>query len=786
MEGLLALVAVAAIIAPIVIIATLYSRITRIERDFRHLSASIPDIIRKFLEERPAATGTAATRVTTEDIRRAAESPGKLPPVPAPAPALPPRQEISPPAPPVAPSRTKEEWEALIGGKLLNRIGALALIIGVGFFLKYAFDKDWINETARVLIGAATGGALLLLAVRTHKRGLAIFAQGLLGAGIAILYLSVYASFNFYHLVPQLVAFVLMTCVTALAFVFGFRYDSLAIALMAWLGGFLTPFLLSTGEANEMGLFTYIALLDAGILVISLKKTAWTVLEPLALAGTWLVYVLWYLSQYVDEFFSLTLYFVLLFWILFHVLTTGRALRGEPSFKILRLFTATAGGIFAYVALYALLEPGYHAWTGAATLLGGLLYAGTALALRAKNPAAERWIALDGMGAAILVISATAIQFTGFMTVSIWAVEALALAWLGSRYERVHFSVLSFALFLVAGFKLLVTEGALVPPSTEHALVFFNPRGLTYAVLAVSAWMSSTMFSHVRGRAGALLRGAVSAGASVLVFVLLSVETAAYFTRLIRESPVESHASLEFNRWLTLAVVWSVYGALSTWIGMRRDEKPAYAIGLVSLLIGGATAAFAGFTFEPIAGFVLLFNWRFAALLAVALIGFSLAWRMGTGRADAPRRREIFPVLRMGVVILLLVLVTAETKDFFGRDIALANGEGFADSTSVEITRLENLRQLSLSGVWLVFSIALMTIGILRRSRALRIASIVLFGGTILKIFIYDLSFLDTLYRIFSFIGLGVILLGVSYAYQRYKDAIFPSEPPERGSPPNA
>ena len=127
-------------------------------------------------------------------------------------------------------SRTREEWEALIGGKLLNRIGALALIIGIGFFLKYAFEHDWISETVRVLIGFAVGAGLLFGGAYSHKKGLQVFAQGIIGAGIAILYLSVYASFNFYHLVPRTVAFVMMAIVTALTFLQALKYNSLAVS----------------------------------------------------------------------------------------------------------------------------------------------------------------------------------------------------------------------------------------------------------------------------------------------------------------------------------------------------------------------------------------------------------------------------------------------------------------------------------------------------------------------------------------------------------------------------
>ncbi len=128
---------------------------------------------------------------------------------------------------------------------------------------------------------------------------------------------------------------------------------------------------------------------------------------------------------------------------------------------------------------------------------------------------------------------------------------------------------------------------------------------------------------------------------------------------------------------------------------------------------------------------------------------------------------------------LLLVLLTGETRDMFERAISVAGGSDVQGQYG-EVTRLENLEQLSLSGVWLLFSIGVMTFGIWRRTRILRHTAIVLFGFTILKIFIYDLSFLDTLYRIVSFVALGLILLAVSYLYQRYRAII--ADPSETGT----
>ncbi|MCX6139467.1 MAG: DUF2339 domain-containing protein, partial [Candidatus Kapabacteria bacterium] len=158
--------------------------------------------------------------------------------------------------PPKAPGRTNAEWEMLIGGKLLNRIGSVAIVLAMVFFLKYAFDNDLIPPIGRVGIGFAAGAALIYAAHRWMKKGLAGFAQGIASTAITILYLSAYATYGFYDILPQPIAFLLMVGVTCLAVWRAIAHNSLIVAIMAALGGFTTPGWLSTGEMNTVGLFT--------------------------------------------------------------------------------------------------------------------------------------------------------------------------------------------------------------------------------------------------------------------------------------------------------------------------------------------------------------------------------------------------------------------------------------------------------------------------------------------------------------------------------------------------
>jgi uncharacterized membrane protein len=220
-----------------------------------------------------------------------------------------------------------------------------------------------------------------------------------------------------------------------------------------------------------------------------------------------------------------------------------------------------------------------------------------------------------------------------------------------------------------------------------------------------------------------------------------------------------------------MAVVWSLYALVLVWVAQRADIRPVLFSGISLALVAACLAGLRGIAFDPLMAFTPVFNIRvYVILFAAAVLFLEIRW-LRSSRVQStwiPELREA--ILILGVA-LLLVLFTGETRDVYEQAIAIAASSAVQGGVE-EAARLENLKQLSLSGVWLVFSIAVMAFGMWRRTRTLRLVAMVLFGFTILKIFIYDLSFLDTLYRIFSFLALGLILLTVSYLYQRYRAII--------------
>jgi uncharacterized membrane protein len=700
-----------------------------------------------------------------------------VPPLPAPSAATPSPQQkpVSPP------SRTREEWEALIGGKLLNRIGALALLIGIGLFLKYAFDNNLISETVRVLIGTGIGFACLFGAYRSERRGFRVFAQGLAGAGIGILYLSGYASFNYYHIVSQPVAFVLLAALTFMSLEIGSRYDSIAVSLFGWLGGILTPLMLGTGESNEAGLFGFLSFLNLGVILVLLRKKTWMGLEVLALIGTYTWYLVWFADYYTPADLPLTLFFLALFWVFFHGYDLFCALRGASSLPDLRRLVAALHALTMYGALYALLETGHSGYTGLATLVAALLYGASATLVMLRAPKETGVIAQYTLAAVSLVAITAAVEFERFTIILLWAAEACCLYWLGVKKSRRYLRIAGGILFGLTAITLLALDGSLKFTPIEEFRLFLNIRATAYFWFAATLAMGAVTAARPGGREQPGVAEVFHYGWIAALFVLLTVET----NDLFRFWSVGAHGLEEsssiFARLMVLAAVWSVYSlglsAVGRWAGLRA----VLFSGMWLVLGAGCLAGLRGLSFDPLSMYTPVANIRVGMILvAVAALVIHVYQARGYSyRSDwIP---EMAGVMRIMAVALLLVLLTSEVRDAFEKAIQqiagggviqgmAEGGEGSAQGS--EITRLENLEQLSLSASWLFFSIVLMIWGIWKRTRNLRIMSIVLFGVAILKIFIYDLSFLDTLYRIGSFVGLGVILLFVSYLYQRYKAVI--------------
>jgi uncharacterized membrane protein len=176
--------------------------------------------------------------------------------------------------------------EYAVASQWLLRIGILILVVGIGFFLKYSVEHGLISEEARVGLASITGLGMLIAGTRLLGRKYHVLGQGLMGGGLATLYFAVFAAANFYRLIDQVPAFILMSVVTALAGAIAVRFNSILVVVLGIIGGYGTPIMLSTGVVNFPGLYGYILVLGIGVLGISYWKN-WPLVNYLSFAFTY-------------------------------------------------------------------------------------------------------------------------------------------------------------------------------------------------------------------------------------------------------------------------------------------------------------------------------------------------------------------------------------------------------------------------------------------------------------------------------------------------------------------
>lgn len=527
--------------------------------------------------------------------RPASQAPVAPPTAPTTGPAepIPPRPFIPPPAAPQA----EGNLESRIGSHWLNRIGITAVLVGVSYFLKFAFDNNWIGAGGRVTIGLIAGIAVVIWSERFRNRGYRVFSYSLKAVGIGVLYLSLWAAFQLYHLVPAGIAFVAMLAVTAATASMALGQDAEILAAFALAGGFLTPVLLSTGQNRELQVFSYVAILDAATLVLVTFK-AWQRLLILSFAGTLLLYIGWYSEFYSGSQLRPTLGFATLFFALFALAPLVARPRnqeeGTDKVSLIALFLALVNAGVYFLEVYAMYEGVNRtalAWFALA-LAAAYIWLSRQAAPRYGESAQEA-IRLLHLGLAIAFITiAIPIRLNAHWITIGWLVEAGFLLWLG---DRIRSELLNA--FAVGALVLGVTRLVAFDNFATTTLIF-NTRMMTYAVaiavLSGVAWKGGKRDDE----AGRIAIATASIALNALALIALSREVADFYSRQVvqaapnplRWNPTVSDRvhGIRLARDFTYSALWMAYGATLMIVGFwRRSAFVRWqALALIAFTIG--------------------------------------------------------------------------------------------------------------------------------------------------------------------------------------------------------
>ena len=490
-------------------------------------------------------------------------------PPPEPEPVTPPPQPGPSPVTLPAPAFNAYQLESIIGRRWVGWIAISLILFATAFFLKYAFENRWIGEVGRVAIGIAFGIGFSVAGIRYHRRGWRIFSQILTAGGIILLYLSTYAAFGYYHLVGQKTAFFYLVILIAEAAALALVYNAPAIAIMALIGGFLTPLLLHSDRDQYRSLFTYIVALDIGALAL-LKH--WRGLSSVAYFGTQILFWIWYNQNYHHQKRAAVLVFqaaVFLSFLLAHL--SRDLLRREPATNEDAVLLVVNPFVF-FATAYNLLNPTHHDWMGVFAIGMALLYAGAARILLDRIATSRREVLLLIAIALTFVTIAIPIQLRSNWITIAWAVEGVAILWAALETRSVRLRAHAFALFALAFFKLLFWD---TPYSPRPAFIpVFNRYFLSS--LAVIACFLGAIYLYEKARERNLVESRVPRlfigfAAALAFWFVISVETHTFFTARARAQKDPGDA--EHLRWLgqmALSVVWAFYAGTLAAVGFVR------------------------------------------------------------------------------------------------------------------------------------------------------------------------------------------------------------------------
>lgn len=627
---------------------------------------------------------------------------------------------------PPAPS---EDLEERIGGRGLLYAGVLVLLFGVAFFLRYAFDNAWINETGRVVIGAMAGAALIAGGWRFASRDLRGFGHALIGTGLAVLYLSVYAALNYYALIGPVLAFVMMAAVTILSAVLADRQQSQALAFIAVGGGFLTPFLVGADEDAQLTLFTYDALLIAGTLVLA-GRHHWLLLNAVSYLFTLVTVVAWANAHYSDDEWLRTFLFLTLFCVMFvQILRVTRRAQSAAAHAVAALLcTAPILYHIAAVVLTARHAPAIHIYIIAFSAIG--------LWLTADPPRPGWRVVLLFASYAPLFGSLTlpaGLSWTMANVVTIVAVAALHLLAPLDRVFRQdeHLERSELVALHIAAIGLFGLLYQTLQPSYPEL------RGALAAVLALGA-IGLWQLLQSRDPDAAL-------NAAAIAFTLAALAVAVQF-----DGP-------------PVVVGWAAEGAAATWVGLRAGSAAFQTGGLV--LWGLAVARLFDNYFVTPAGFTAIFNPRALTTAFVVALAYAMGVlfaRYQDGHEERGRTRAVLHVIASGITLLG---ITAEVQSYW--------------RIRYETPQAYLYEQLILSLAWGIYGAVLIVIGMRRAYAPDRYIGIAVLAITVLKVFFRDLWELGGIYRVIAFVVFGVLLVAVSYLYQRRRSDLPPAPAPE-------
>lgn len=692
-----------------------------------------------------------------------------------------------------APDDFKQNIEKFIGENLISVIGVVILIIGVGIGAKYAIDHQMVSPLTRIIIGYLIAVGLLGLAIKL-KAKYHNYSAVLLSGALALMYFLTFVAYDFYDLMPKMAAFGMMVVFTIFTTFASIKYNKQVIAHIGFVGAYGVPFLLSDGTGDVVMLLVYVTIINFGILAVSIKNY-WKSLYYTAFVFTWLIYLAAYSEKLnATDDLAILLAFLSIYYLTFYAVFIGYKVIQKEVFNRLDIFLLMANSSVFYGIGYGIFNDMHEggSYLGLFTLLNALIHFGVAVLINKRKIGDRKLFYLIIVLVLTFITIAIPVQLNGHWVTLLWIGEAALLFWIARTKEIPMYEKIAIPLMLIGFISIFqdwdeayriynadYTENWLTP--------FLNFQFLSSIIVVIGLGIINYFNIKVKPKEplftnvsiNRVIELSIPAFFLIVLFMTFSVEITNYWDQAYYSSSMQiayedgsGDTYTDYNYALrNMGNVWSLIYALFFFTVLSIIN---YKL-IKNRLLGLVNLGFNGFVLLAflLSGLFFLSELRDSYLNQENSGAFMLSW-------------FVIGIRYVSLVFVGSILYTSfqyTKQQFLNVNIkqifALVFYITILWLLSSELIHWMNMLgsaesyKLGLSILWGVYALALIVIGIIRKYKQIRLGAMSLFGITLFKLFFYDISDLNTISKTIVFVVLGILLLVISFLYNKFKHLIF-------------
>jgi uncharacterized membrane protein len=685
------------------------------------------------------------------------------------------------------------DLEKFIGENLISKIGVLILVLGISYFVKFAIDKDWINEPARVGIGILCGALIMVFAHKLRKN-YAAFSSVLVGGAITVFYFTIGIAFHDYHLFNQTIAFIIMVIITCFSGLISLSYNRKELAVLSLIGGFAVPFMVSTGSGNYITLFTYILILDIGILVLAYNRR-WNIINILSYLFTIILYAGWLYrdSHNTTPHYLGTLLFGFAFYFTFIVTNVIHNIHNKGAFSVTQLSILSSNTFLFYGAGMFLLENYHPELKGLFTTALGLLNLIYALILYKKFGLDKTAVYLLIGLTLTFVTLAIPIQFQGNYITLFWAAEAFILMWLAQKSKV---TIYRFGAVIVHGLLLisLILDWGKYYRANGIMNIIINPAFMT-SLFVIASLCASYHLLKKETNISKLFTFTFNPATYSKYMVFLAIAIA-YFSGIIETGYQADNYVSGAASGSTFPVLYHLlFCAVLIYSLFRSNNSFNFKLAAVITIINTVLFAFwfINYAFYEHQDYMatgvhqrVALYLHYFSLAAVVYPAYMLYTKNRETRFFSIIQKPVFIWITAFFIIYLAstelmlhglvfsnVPVTAidvQASPLFKmyQEYSLQQQKSLLAEENIDLIRNQIIRT-GFPVLWGILAFLFLILGIKMQNKSLRIIALSLLGITIIKLFFYDIRNVSETGKIIAFILLGLLILVISFVYQKIK-----------------